>query len=119
MNKTIELDGKKYELVPLKNKKKETDIAFYYGCDSSCGHFKFSILLNDDGSLWKKTQSITYYPKGYGNKESEYWDNYEFLKNILDDPNDKDVVELKDGIKNTKFENLINLLQQVRKKGWI
>jgi hypothetical protein len=119
MSKTIELDGKKYKLVPLEDAKM-TSVTFYYGCDSDCGHFRFSVLLNDDGNIWKDTQSVTYYPEGATNtNKSEHWDNWKFLKNILDNPDDKDVVKLKGEIKKEKFENLLNLLQQVRIKGWI
>ena len=122
MKNKVEIDGKWYELVPLEEKERKSEPNFYYGCDSVCGVFNFNILLNGDGDMWKGTESVTYYPKGYNKKDSsEIWDNVDFLNDVLDNPTAHHVKEVKELIKNNggEFEDLIHLLEQVRKKGWI
>ena len=124
MRNKVEIDGKGYELVPLEVEEKESrpDPIFYYGCDSECGIFSFNILLNDDGEAWKDTQSVTYYPEGF-NKKAHYesWDNVGFLNDVLDNPTDTYVIEVKELIKSNsgEFEDLVHLLKHVREKGWI
>ena len=125
MRNKVEIDGKWYELVPLEEvEKKESspDPVFYYGCDSECGNFSFNILLNDDDEAWKGTESVTYYPEGYSKRETyEFWDNIMFLNDLLDNPTDQYVKEVKELIKSNsgEFEDLIHLLKHVREKGWI
>lgn len=120
-NKTITLEGVEYNLVPVEETEvNENSVTFYYGCDSDCGYFEFNILLNDDGEMWEYTQSVTYYPEGHANKnKSEMWDNKYFLTKVLEDNEDDEVTNLRKEIGDSKFINLTNLLQQVRKKGWI
>ena len=86
-NKTITLDGIEYNLVPVEDEKDNTStVTFYYACDSDCGFFQFSILLNDDGEIWEGTQSVTYYPEGQKNENNkEIWDNNIFLVDILEE----------------------------------
>ena len=115
MKNKVEIDGKWYELVPLEDKIEEENVTFYYACDSDCGFFNFNILLNDDGYMWKGTESVTYYPKGYNKKDSsEIWDNVDFLNDVLDNPTAYHVKEVKELIKNNggEFEDLIHLLEQ-------
>lgn len=125
MRNKVEIDGKWYELVPLEEveeKESSPDPVFYYGCDSECGIFRFNILLNDDGDEWKGTGSLEYYSKGINNKDDvEIWDNDMFLKDVLDNPTDTLVIEVKEIIKHNsgEFEDLVHLLKQVREKGWI
>jgi len=125
MNKVMEIDGQQYELVPLKGEIRDEDIVTYYsGADSDCGFFKFNVLLNEDGSLWKGTESITYYPKGQKDTNTaEYWDSPDFIVNILDDPTNGHVVDTKEQLDNTynggEFNNLVSLLRSVRKIGWL
>ena len=122
MRNKVEIDGKWYELVPLEEKESKSDPTFYYGCDSECGNFSFNILLNDDDEAWKGTESVTYYPEGYSKRETyEFWDNIMFLNDLLDNPTDQYVKEVKELIKSNsgEFEDLVNLLKNVREKGWI
>ena len=49
-DKTIILEGVEYNLVPVeKTKVNKNSVTFYYSCISDCGHFEFSVLLNDYG----------------------------------------------------------------------
>lgn len=120
-NKTITLDGIEYNLVPVEeNVKKNQSVTFYYACDSDCGYFEFNVLINDDGEIWKDTQSITYFPEGAANTNNrEYWDNNTFLVDILEESENIEVTNLREEIGDPKFINLINLLQKVHEKGWI
>lgn len=121
-NKTITLDGIEYNLVPVEDEKDNTStVTFYYACDSDCGFFQFSILLNDDGEIWEGTQSVTYYPEGQKNENNkEIWDNNIFLVDILEESkNLTEATNLRKEIGDTKFINLINILQKVHEKGWI
>lgn len=122
-NKTIILEGVEYNLVPVEETKvNKNSVTFYYSCVSDCGYFEFSVLLNDDDDdeIWEGTQSVTYYPEGHTNKNnSEYWDNKDFLIDVLEDNENIEVTNLRKEIGESKFINLTNILQQVRKKGWI
>jgi len=120
-NKTITLDGIEYNLVPVEDEKDNTStVTFYYACDSDCGFFQFNILLNDDGEIWKGTQSVTYYPEGRKNENNkEIWDNNIFLVDILEESENIEVTNLRKEIGDPKFINLINILQKVHEKGWI
>jgi len=121
-NKTITLDGIEYNLVPVEeNVEKNKSVTFYYACDSDCGYFVFSILLNDDGEIWEGTQSVTYYPEGQKNENNkEIWDNNIFLVDILEESkNLTEATNLRKEIGDPKFINLINILQKVHEKGWI
>ncbi len=120
-DKTIILEGVEYNLVPVeKTKVNKNSVTFYYSCISDCGYFEFSVLLNDDDEICEGTQSVTYYPEGHTNKNnSEYWDNKDFLIDVLEDDERTNVSYLRKEIGDLKFTNLTNLLQQVRKKGWI
>jgi len=120
-NKTIILDGVEYNLVPVEETKvNENSVTFYYSSISDCGYFEFSVLLNDDDEIWEGTQNVTYYPEGHTNKNnSDYWDNKDFLIDVLEDNENIEVTNLRKEIGDSKFINLTNLLQQVRKKGWI
>lgn len=119
--KTITLEGVEYNLVPVeKTELNKNSVTFYYSCVSDCGYFKFSVLLNDDGEIWEGSQNITYYPEGHTNKNnSEYWDNKDFLIDVLEDDERTNVSYLRKEIGDSKFINLTNILQQARKKGWI
>ena len=120
-DKTITLDGVEYNLVPVEETKvNENSVTFYYSCVSDCGYFEFSVLLNDDDEIWEGTQNVTYYPEGHTNKNnSDYWDNKDFLIDVLEDNENIEVTNLRKEIGDSKFINLTNLLQHVRKKGWI
>ena len=120
-NKTIILDGVEYNLVPVEETKvNENSVTFYYSCVSDCGYFEFSVLLNDDDEIWEGTQNVTYYPEGHTNKNnSDYWDNKDFLIDVLEDNENIEVTNLRKEIGDSKFIKLTNILQQVRKKGWI
>ena len=120
-DKTIILEGVEYNLVPVeKTKVNKNSVTFYYSCISDCGYFEFSVLLNDDGEIWEGTQNVNYYIKGHANKNnSDYWDNKDFLIDVLEDNENIEVTNLRKEIGDPKFINLTNLLQQVRKKGWI
>ena len=120
MSKTITLDGIEYNLVPVEDEKDNTStVTFYYACDSDCGFFQFSILLDDRDEIWEGTQSVTYYPDGQTNKNNiEYWDNPDFLRDVL---RDKKIHEYSENsnIQPHHEQNLVNLLQKVHEKGWI
>jgi len=120
-DKTIILEGVDYNLVPVeKTELNKNSVTFYYSCVSDCGYFEFSVLLNDDDEIWEGSQNITYYPEGHTNKNnSEYWDNKDFLIDVLEDNENIEVTNLRKEIGESKFINLTNILQQVRKKGWI
>jgi hypothetical protein len=122
-DKTIILEGVEYNLVPVeKTELNKNSVTFYYSCVSDCGYFEFSVLLNDDDDdeIWEGTQSVTYYPEGHTNKNnSDYWDNKDFLIDVLEDNENIEVTNLRKEIGESKFINLTNILQQVRKKGWI
>ena len=120
-NKTIILDGVEYNLVPVEETKvNKNSVTFYYSSISDCGYFEFSVLLNDDDEIWEGTQNVTYYTEGHANKNnSDYWDNKDFLIDVLEDNENIEVTNLRKEIGDSKFINLTNLLQQVRKKGWI
>ena len=120
-NKTIILDGVEYNLVPVEETKvNKNSVTFYYSCVSDCGYFEFSVLLNDDDEIWEGSQNITYYPEGHTNKNnSDYLDNKDFLIDVLEDNENIEVTNLRKEIGESKFINLTNILQQVRKKGWI
>ena len=122
MKNKVEIDGKWYELVPLEEE--ETDdapesVTFYYACDSDCGKFSFSILLDEEGTIWKDTQSVAYYPNGR-KEEFDLWDNPEFLTSLLD-PFTKYIhaIDLKREMDSIELKSLLNLLRQVREKDWI
>ena len=117
--KTIILDGVEYNLIPVEDTEvNENSVTFYYACVSDCGYFEFSVLLNDDDEIWEDTQSITYYPEGHKDKNnSELWDNSDFLRDILRDKEIHEYSEITWHPKNE--ENLVNLLEEVHKKGWI
>ena len=119
-NKTIILEGVEYSLVPVeKTEVNENSVTFYYACASDCGFFTFHILLDDQGEIWEDTQSITYYPDGQTNKNnSEYWDNSDFLREVL---RDEKINEYSDMPQITQHheKNLVNLLKRVHEKGWI
>lgn len=118
MKDTLTLNGIEYELVPVK-KNIETNVTFYYACDSDCGYFKFNILLNEDGSIWENTQSVTYYPNGRNDK-CEYWDNSDFLRDILRDKKIPKYSNSNEALITQHHEQtLVDLLEQVHKKGWI
>ena len=113
---TIEINGVLYNLTPVKethidNHEKITN-TFYYGACSDDGRFEFSVLLNEENELWPDTQSITFLPN---TKEREIWDNVDYLKAILSGKNKCKDVEISD----SDFRTLVNLLEGVRKKGWI
>ena len=121
MENKVEIDGKWYELVPLQEETDDTieDVTFYYACDSDCGKFSFSVLLDEEGTIWKDTQSITYYPNGRKG-ESEHWDNAKFLISLLDPfTKNQDVIDLKRDFKDSELKSLLNVLRQVREKDWI
>ncbi len=120
-NKTIILEGVEYNLVPVEETEvNENSVTFYYGCVSDCGLFEFSILLNDNDEIWEGTQNVTYYPEGHTNKNnSDYWDNKDFLIDVLEDNENIEVTNLRKEIGDSKFINLTNILQQARKKGWV
>ena len=120
-NKTIILEGVEYNLVPVEETKvNKNSVTFYYSCVSDCSYFEFSVLLNDDDEIWEGTQNVTYYPEGHTNKNnSDYWDNKDFLIDVLEDNENIEVTNLRKEIGESKFINLTNILQQVRKKGWI
>ena len=119
-NKTIILEGVEYNLVPVDTKEiVEENVTFYYACDSDCGFFQFSILLDDQNEIWEGTQSVTYYPDGQTNKNNiEYWDNPNFLREVL---RDEKINEYSDMPQITRHheQNLVNLLKKVYEKGWI
>lgn len=137
MDKVIEIDGKKYKLLPIDSEGTDTHgeevdnpdiVTFYLGCDSDCGYFEFNILIDqfNQGEILKDTSSVTYYPNGVWlkneSKYSESWDSHSFLKDILDDPLNKHVIEVKEQILSdgkANYNDLVNLLMQVRKRGWI
>jgi len=119
-NKTITLEGVEYKLVPVEKIAESESVTFYYACDSDCGYFEFNVLLNDDGEIWEDTQSITYYPEGAINTNNrEYWDNNDFLLDVLEDNENIEVTNLRKEIGDPKFISLINILQKVHEKGWI
>lgn len=120
-DKTIILEGLEYNLVPVEETKvNENSVTFYYSCVSDCGYFEFSVLLNDDDEIWEGTQNVTYYPEGQTNKNnSDYWDNKDFLIDVLEDNENIEVTNLRKEIGDSKFINLTNILQQARKKGWV
>jgi len=120
-DKTIILEGVDYNLVPVEETKvNKNSVTFYYSSISDCGYFEFSVLLNDDDEIWEGTQNVTYYTEGHANKNnSDYWDNKDFLIDVLEDNENIEVTNLRKEIGDSKFINLTNLLQQVRKKGWI
>ncbi len=120
-NKTIILEGVEYNLVPVEDEKDDTStVTFYYACVSDCGYFEFNILLNDDGEIWENTQSITYYPEGANNtNNSEIWDNSDFLRDILRDKEIHEYSEITWQLHLNNEKNLVKLLEEVHKKGWI
>ena len=121
MKNKVEIDGKWYELVPLEEETDDTikSVTFYYACDSDCGKFKFSVLLDKNGNVWEDTQSVSYYPNGR-KEESEYWDNPKFLISLLDPfTENTHVMDLKRGLASDELNTLLNLLRQVREKDWI
>ena len=120
-DKTIILEGVEYNLVPVEETKvNKNSVTFYYSCVSDCGYFEFSVLLNDDDEIWEGTQNVTYYPEGHTNKNnSDYWDNKDFLIDVLEDNENIEVTNLRKEIGDSKFINLTNILQQARKKCWI
>ena len=112
---TIEINGVLYNLTPVKETSKEVEETitntFYYGACSDDGKFEFCVLLNEENKIWEGTQSVTYLP---GTLE-EIWDNPDYLKAILSGKNKCADVEISD----SDFRTLVNLLEGVRKKGWI
>lgn len=114
--KTIEIDGILYNITPANETSKDVEETitntFYYGACSDDGRFEFCVLLNDEGEIWKDTQSITFLPN---TEYQEIWDNGDYLKDILDGKNKCEDEEISD----SDFRILKNLLEGVRKKGWI
>ena len=114
--KTIEIDGILYNITPVKEPSKDVEETitntFYYGACSDDGKFEFCVLLNEENELWEGTQSITFLPN---TEYQEIWDNVVYLKAILDGKNKYEDEEISD----SDFRILKNLLEGVRKKGWI
>ena len=94
----IEIGGVRYKLTPVdsdNNNLNDFENTFYYGACSDCGHFEFSVLINEDNTISEGTQSITYSPKGALSKDGqEYWDNDKFLIDLLKENNTPEVREL-------------------------
>tara|TARA_Y100000389_G_scaffold204849_1_gene260137 strand:- start:2098 stop:2445 length:348 start_codon:yes stop_codon:yes gene_type:complete len=114
--KTIEIDGVLYNLTPANETSKEVEETitntFYYGACSDDGKFEFCVLLNEENKIWEGTQSVTYLPD---TDKQEIWDNSDYLKAILSGKNKCEDVEISD----SDFSTLKNLLEGVRKRGWI
>ena len=119
MRNKVEIDGKWYELVPME-KQDDTESELeqpngFYGIESDDGVFNFSVLLDDDGKLWKDTQSVTYKPKG---GTEEHWDNPDFLKGLVNGDNDS--IEFIPHTFTEKDTNeLLNVLNYAVKMKWL
>ena len=113
---TIEINGVLYNLTPVKETSKDVEetisSTFFYGACSDDSRFEFCVLLNEENKIWEGTQSITFLPNA---KAQEIWDNVDYLKAIIDGTNKFLDVE----ISNSDATTLKNLLEGVRKKGWI
>jgi len=120
---TIEIDGVKYKLTPVDsndNNLNDFENTFYYGACSDCGHFEFSVLINEDNTISEGTQSITYSPKGALSKDGqEYWDNDKFLIDLLKENNTPEVRELKGSFSSDKYNSLRKLLVDVNERNWL
>ena len=119
----IEIGGVKYKLTPVDsddNNLNDFENTFYYGACSDCGHFEFSVLINEGNSIIEDTQSITYSPKVALSKDGqEYWDNTKFLIDLLEDNDTIDVRELKDSFDSDKYNSLRKLLVDVNERNWV
>lgn len=121
-NNKIEVNGEWYELVPLAKKKEKEKAISYYGCDSVCGLFCFTVLLREDGTPVDGSESVDYFPDGCGTRATmDTWDGEIFLNNIVDNPTDKYVVRTRELITENQgeFEDLVHLMTQVREQGWL
>ena len=120
---TIEIDGVRYKLTPVdsdNNNLNDFENTFYYGACSDCGHFEFSVLINEDNTISEGTQSITYSPKGALSKDGqEYWDNDKFLIDLLKENNTPEVRELKGSFSSDKYNSLRKLLVDVNERNWL
>jgi len=121
--KTIEIDGVKYKLTPVDsddNNLNDFENTFYYGACSDCGHFEFAVLINEDNSIAEDTQAITYSPNRALNRDGqEYWDNANFLIDLLKENNTPEVRELKTYFDSDKYNSLRKLLVDVNKRNWL
>jgi hypothetical protein len=119
----IEIGGVRYKLTPVdsdNNNLNDFENTFYYGACSDCGHFEFSVLINEDNTISEGTQSITYSPKGALSKDGqEYWDNDKFLIDLLKENNTPEVRELKDSFSSDKYNSLRKLLVDVNERNWL
>ena len=119
----IEIGGVRYKLTPVdsdNNNLNDFENTFYYGACSDCGHFEFSVLINEDNTISEGTQSITYSPNRALNKDGqEYWDNNLFLIDLLKENNTPEVRELKDSFSSDKYNSLRKLLVDVNERNWL
>lgn len=81
--KEIKLDGVEYVLTTkeeyyaaIEAPKEKVDTTSVYETTTSCGTFKYSILLNKHDEIWEGTGAVTYTKDG----KADLWDNSEFLK---------------------------------------
>jgi len=119
MNNKVEIDGSWYELVPME-KQDDTEPELeqpnaFYGIESVDGVFNFSVLLDDDGKLWKDTQSLTYKPKG---GTEEHWDNPDFLKGLVNGDTDS-IGFLPHTFTEKDTNELLNVLNYAVKMKWL
>jgi len=114
--KTITLEGIEYNLVPVKQEKKEySKFTLVKECMTDCGTFTFQLLLKQDGSVWEGTEAIVY-KRGKANEE-DYWDNSGLIRDWLNQDTESEVQVERD-----LPEGEINLLNELRDKvnelGW-
>lgn len=115
MRKRIQIDGVWF--VEETTIKQDFDVTFSY--EASSGIFDYSVCLNevDDNQkleVLDGTECVVAYLNGR-DKNPEYWDNIDFLRNIRDGihtPFANDITDL-------QVAELQNLLIAVSEKGWL
>ena len=93
------------------------DFDITYSHEASIGIFDFSVILKEiEGGfeIMKQSASVSAYIKGR-DKEPEYWDNENWLRDVRDDSGSEALEFL--GV--TQLAELENLLVTVSKKGWL
>lgn len=116
--KTIELDGVKYKLTPIEEVIEEipTDnTTSYLECITDCETFKFTILLKENGEIWKGTQAITYQKN---KTEEDYWDIESIIEgwlNYEEEPSNR----LEEDLSTNEIKLLNSLRKKVNELGWM
>jgi len=114
-NERINIDGVWYvreDNTPIKEEEIETP-TLSKQAETTSGNFIFSVLLKDDGSIWKNTQSVMV----RGEEGEELWDNHEWLIEFRDKKGR--VINNDNPLNGVHTDELLYLLNYVTELNWL